>query len=600
MGTFKPGASNDAVLLDFASPERTFVDGYCTGKKEFLATVQQANGTDSSDKADFTSDIKGLVPSGGTFVDLIDLKYTVTLKTVDFKFNGLALEDNTADSTRVKHSVDFVRWHQQPLKITANKPIFKTAGATASDDATATRYVVKDSSSQPDWNTLESDGTYYYVGGMETRDPRQNLNFDGVTLEGTDTNYYTGINSDWRVRLAVYDAAKTRIVDGTDWSTEDNFTMTIVNATDDTRIGNGTVNSAANPSAPGSEFTANEFDTEIVTDPAWKAAGRTGHLSTAFIRNKPVKSPWELGLIHRGAPWQTINIKNAVSPNNSENGSFLCDNDAEGGEWKTLGTKYSDGDAGLLDQIKMTCNARSWGKVDVNRLHSAADGWTDGSATLPGDKEIVEALFTNVFYDNNPADVWSATAADDKLGKGYDASPVEVAAADVSKLRTAFVKSLSEKQLSGEEYKYFLNRVDFLSWLMTGTNGISGGNIRGINKTSDATDAENEELIGKTFNLITASTGGLPNVITVMVVAQTIKDIAGAKVVRFDHNGNPVTKDCAIGTFDVELKSESADTKDPLAHVYFDEITGEVKLIATFERNPITGKMVIRKTEYID
>ena len=40
-----------------------------------------------------------------------------------------------------------------------------------------------------------------------------------------------------------------------------------------------------------------------ITDPA------NCNLSTAYIRNAPMESPWELGFIHRGAKWQTINLK---------------------------------------------------------------------------------------------------------------------------------------------------------------------------------------------------------------------------------------------------------------------------------------------------
>ena len=35
-------------------------------------------------------------------------------------------------------------------------------------------------------------------------------------------------------------------------------------------------------------------------------------------------------------------------------------------------------------------------------------------------------------------------------------------------------------------------------------------------------------------------------------------------------------------------------------NVYYDEITGEVKMRVTFDRNPQTGKIKVRQIEYID
>ena len=60
------------------------------------------------------------------------------------------------------------------------------------------------------------------------------------------------------------------------------------------------------------------------------------HLSTAYIADGKIKSLWELGAVHRGFPWQTINF----SPDNA-------------------GTSYLKGDLELLDQIKLTKAVKS-------------------------------------------------------------------------------------------------------------------------------------------------------------------------------------------------------------------------------------------------
>lgn len=69
----------------------------------------------------------------------------------------------------------------------------------------------------------------------------------------------------------------------------------------------------AHPFDPGkaSDDDASKYDPEKNVDsngPAWTDSK---HLSTAYIRNAPMQSLWELGVIHRGAAWQTLNLKAA-------------------------------------------------------------------------------------------------------------------------------------------------------------------------------------------------------------------------------------------------------------------------------------------------
>ena len=47
------------------------------------------------------------------------------------------------------------------------------------------------------------------------------------------------------------------------------------------------------------------------TDPEPNAT-EPWEISTAYIRNSAMQSPWELGFLHRGAKWQTINLKNII------------------------------------------------------------------------------------------------------------------------------------------------------------------------------------------------------------------------------------------------------------------------------------------------
>ena len=42
------------------------------------------------------------------------------------------------------------------------------------------------------------------------------------------------------------------------------------------------------------------------------------------------------------------------------------------------------------------------------------------------------------------------------------------------------------------------------------------------------------------------------------------------------------------------------DSSDSTKTVYFDDITGQVKMRATFDFNPFTGKVKLRQIKYLD
>ena len=93
----------------------------------------------------------------------------------------------------------------------------------------------------------------------------------------------------------------------------------------------GQVNSNSDPSTGD--------DAETVTDPA---AG----LSTAYIRNAPPESLWELGAIHRGEAWRTLNLK------------AFNDGSSPG--------IYANGDAAILEQVKLNGETEVRGRINAN------------------------------------------------------------------------------------------------------------------------------------------------------------------------------------------------------------------------------------------
>ena len=150
----------------------------------------------------------------------------------------------------------------------------------------------------------------------------------------------------------------------------------------------------------------------------------------------------------------------------------------------------------------------------------------------------------------------------------------------------------------------FDSRAQLLHWKSNPSNSSDYfGNIFGL--ISPSTDAGQEEIIGKTMNLLTASNGALPNVIQVLVVAQTIRDIGGKGttqvIVKQKANNSSIEHPCQLGQFDIE-PDPTAPKISPDKHVYFDEITGEVKMLVTIDRNPDpgSGKLMVRKIEYLD
>ncbi|NMA42137.1 MAG: hypothetical protein GX946_02000 [Oligosphaeraceae bacterium] len=99
-----------------------------------------------------------------------------------------------------------------------------------------------------------------------------------------------------------------------------------------------TNNSNFNPQNDGTNTTK---DIETFTGLALNST-----FSTAFIRNAPMESLWELGAIHRGAPWQTLNLRSFGTTGN-----------------------YADGDAMILDQVKIGPVKFSRGKYNANAIN---------------------------------------------------------------------------------------------------------------------------------------------------------------------------------------------------------------------------------------
>ena len=256
-------------------------------------------------------------------------------------------------------------------------------------------------------------------------------------------------------------------------------------------------------------------------------------ISTAFIRDSSMKSPWELGFIHRAAAWQTINLKKY--------------NSAQGALPTAGGNTYSDGDANILDQIKMTSNATTLGKVNLNNPVTPSDTYSP-----------LSALFYNIRLIGA-----NIKLAGDQPGY-YDNSDIPIEIEDATALAQITQNEiLDDSDSTLIEDDMFKTRAQLLE------------NITVFSSSAEQTnDALKEEIIGKFINLTKADNKIFnTDLMTVLIYAQSVKDIGGKEI-----KGISTRK----GRFD-----KGADL-----------ILSTTKALTTLSRNPATGKWEIDRFEY--
>lgn len=502
-------------------------------------------------KTGVTVDLKDLVtplnntegnPISVTAIDKIE-EIKVELVEISFDLGNIALflRDKAADAT-VDSWVDFVRVAKGERSPTGTLTLLALNKSTS------------DTGNWFDSKLSEATGNtkgFFYCGSMQAIDPRQNLN---AKLSNDEPN---------------------------DWHTAFTPTIELPELTSSSenywdKFGSrlkGAVNVCSNPSAPKDAKNTDpltvgvDCDKETATDPAWQGDGADKHISTAVIRNKPMRSPWELGFIHRGIPFQTINLKKAGGIDGSADLSDNAHSPGNFSNWASeTGTKYEHGDAGILDEIKMTEYNKSFGKIDVSTLVSAAPPWwvgpDSGTETFENhNKALYKALFRNIRVEQK---------AEDFLSESANLSTV-------TGTLTGTVFSSVPESLPPSTSTSVQLRSKFLK------------DQQSTFKTDADDDARQEELIGKTVNLIDANSCSPGNVYWIVIVAQTIRDQEGAGT---------------LGKFDVTFP----DTSDPEKNVYTDEILGECRMLATVEKiTCLEGadkiprmKLRVRQIEYLD
>lgn len=365
----------------------------------------------------------------------------------------------------------------------------------------------------------------YYVKSYQTADPR--------------VNHYP---SDWKK--------------GEKYNTPQNYSAAVLAKIDADGI------TAVTPGAKNTEllgkytdkFNGTDYDKETVTDIACTGTA-TGRLSSAMIRHGKMRSLAELGLIHRASPFQTLNLKKARY--------IKRDTELK----KAGGASYKEGDANILDQLKLRGNdvMKQYGKVNINTASH----------------ETLQALFNSVPYQKLVDSPLPAVDADDS--EIFKASPAaakyvkDVTDANVTGARKAcgnyhptasgdHPSCLACSIINRREVLQFKARSDLMldlndSAVWSNFNGdnenfyhvpalsdgatskadalkaisVSGQMTQGPAETStEITDAsvendwEQEQLIGHLADVITAE----PPDLCIIAVGQTLKDIGGSKVYR--------------------------------------------------------------------
>ena len=315
----------------------------------------------------------------------------------------------------------------------------------------------------------------------------------------------------------------------------------------------GAVNLGVNPSSGP--------DLETATDPA--SSGGTPTLSTAYIRNSPMQSPSELGLIHRGAAWETLNIHEYNTNRNTGLNQYA------GGSiyTKSAANKSDGGDANILDQIKMEAFDQIYGKVNVKTASN----------------DVLKALFFAVKYGSKPGDYPSSYGG------------AQIADSQADKLASACRTYISSNPFKTRAMIANAPRI---------TSDTNDGQLT-LGRT---TKSSLEEILGKTVNLMKV---GSADYFTVVVLAQTLKDVGGPYgtgiTLNKDLNGDGTIATTSISNVDPgaltgTTRTNVLESKSCQLGVYdfgFDEILAEQKVIAVFKKNA-SGYWRIVRFEYVD
>lgn len=381
----------------------------------------------------------------------------------------------------------------------------------------------------------------------------QEIQMNAPASEGTEITYWGGARG-WEVEDPRQNLREE------DWTELDKEELTQRTSADFDTIYKGSpgqINTKANANPSG----RSDCDPETVTNPAWIDSSQ--HLSTAYIRHAPMESPWEMGFIHRGEKWKTLNLKKAKKVASPED--------------LTMNDDYADGDGHIYDQIKMTDEISVWDKVNLR-----------GSALCSAcgrPNHMLHALLYKIPSYSTPE---------------FPASPGADYLLDDSAIRT-----VAEAICNAANDTNVQRRSDILAY-------SGGSGTAPFVSSLGSTDAEQEQLVGRIINLTKVAPADSA---TVLILAQTITDAGGAELWKdWDRKGSPSAPSTPAALYEAGYlrpgeSTPFADGHSGLDHITTtigtydvggDQITGEAKLMVTLEFDPANNKWKIVRYEYTD
>ena len=290
----------------------------------------------------------------------------------------------------------------------------------------------------------------------------------------------------------------------------------------------GSQNNKSHPQNKPSDLDAlaKGQDLEVADDPA--------NVSTAFIRNGKMLSPWELGFIHRGEPWKTINLLQALDPitrkADSEkatynNDAVILDKISFGPDEKTTADKYNINYPPSKPSafIPLTYNLKG---------HNTDDGMLNNNGTMKASDLLSEDAAKDLYE-------WIAN-------KCYDADD------------NAYHRYIHRGMLANV----------ITAWARYGDKS----------PYKDASGIYIEELIGRLVPLTRC--GENFEYFTVFAVAQSIKDVKGTIYI---YKGDGTIDETNTKT-DCEHGNKVEFVKDGNDVIYYDKITSETFFVARLRR----------------
>jgi len=445
---------------------------------------------------------------------------------------------------------------------------FWAAATTTLDTATAT--TGSGTASAPSWS-VNSLGVsipcmiLQYDGNTSKRYDCSNLTGASATSVVTSSAGITTNNTDYY--YVSYEAIDPRQnLNPGDWYVPSSFTKGSSSTPTSYTGTPAVVNSKSSPASCFKSTTDYGSDTETATDPI--------SLSTRYIREAPMQSPWELGFIHRGAAWETINLRQYNTFNSSSRNGL---SDYAGGARYayTNSTLLDGGDANILDEIKMSDLDQMFGKVNVKTANN----------------DVLKSLFFYVKYGTSPLEYASGT-------------PAYTTCSGLLGNSNNYHDGFATGVRSYAATKGIKTRA-----MLANANGMTADYSGYGLSLSRSNKAAQEEILGKIINLTKVEAA---DTFSIVVLAQAIRD-AGSK------DGIPINKDLngdgsigsSVSVPNVDSGStpgssiartgvnETCTCKLGTYDFGFDEILAEQKIYAVF-RKTTAGKWRIVRYEYVD